>query len=127
MSDVETLDHPSAHQEVSDNGLAVVSLAKAYDKRQVLSDVSLSVQRGEVVGLLGPNGAGKTTCFYSVMGLVKPDHGRIFLDGTDITDLPLYRRAVLGLGYLPPETSIFRGMTRAEERVVGEEWESDGN
>src|SRR3546814_977991 len=95
MSDVETLDHPSAHQEVSDNGLAVVSLAKAYDKRQVLSDVSLSVQRGEVVGLLGPNGAGKTTCFYSVMGLVKPDHGRIFLDGTDITDLPMYRRAVL--------------------------------
>src|SRR3546814_7548623 len=73
MSDVETLDHPSAHQEVSDNGLAVVSLAKAYDKRQVLSDVSLSVQRGEVVGLLGPNGAGKTTCFYSVMGLVRSE------------------------------------------------------
>src|SRR3546814_492697 len=117
MSDVETLDHPSAHQEVSDNGLAVVSLAKAYDKRQVLSDVSLSVQRGEVVGLLGPNGAGKTTCFYSVMGLVKPDHGRIFLDGTDITDLPMYRRAVLGLGYLPQETSIFRGMT-VEQNIM---------
>ena len=117
MSDVETLDHPSAHQEVCDNGLAVVSLAKAYDKRQVLSDVSLSVQRGEVVGLLGPNGAGKTTCFYSVMGLVKPDHGRIFLDGTDITDLPMYRRAVLGLGYLPQETSIFRGMT-VEQNIM---------
>jgi lipopolysaccharide export system ATP-binding protein len=69
------------------------------------------VGRGEVVGLLGPNGAGKTTCFYSVMGLVKPDSGRIMLDGEDITKLPMYRRAILGLGYLPQETSIFRGMT----------------
>jgi lipopolysaccharide export system ATP-binding protein len=92
-------------------GLAVVSLAKSYDKRSVLSDVSLSVARGEVVGLLGPNGAGKTTCFYSVMGLVKPDSGRIMLDGADITPLPMYRRAILGLGYLPQETSIFRGLT----------------
>jgi lipopolysaccharide export system ATP-binding protein len=92
-------------------GLSVVSLAKSYDKRSVLSDVSLSVARGEVVGLLGPNGAGKTTCFYSVMGLVKPDSGRIMLDGDDITPLPMYRRAILGLGYLPQETSIFRGMT----------------
>ncbi len=92
-------------------GLSVVSLAKSYDKRSVLSDVSLSVARGEVVGLLGPNGAGKTTCFYSVMGLVKPDSGRIMLDGADITKLPMYRRAVLGLGYLPQETSIFRGMS----------------
>jgi lipopolysaccharide export system ATP-binding protein len=71
----------------------------------------LSVSRGEVVGLLGPNGAGKTTCFYSVMGLVKPDSGRIFLDGEDITGLPMYRRAILGLGYLPQETSIFRGLS----------------
>lgn len=92
-------------------GLSVVSLAKSYDRRSVLSDVSLSVARGEVVGLLGPNGAGKTTCFYSVMGLVKPDSGRIMLDGSDITPLPMYRRAILGLGYLPQETSIFRGMT----------------
>ncbi len=92
-------------------GLAVVSLAKSYDKRSVLSDVSLSVARGEVVGLLGPNGAGKTTCFYSVMGLVKPDSGRIMLDGADITPLPMYRRAILGLGYLPQETSIFRGLS----------------
>lgn len=99
------------------SGLDVVSLAKAYDKRPVLSDVSLAVRRGEVVGLLGPNGAGKTTCFYSVMGLVKPDHGRIFLDGTDITDLPMYRRAVLGLGYLPQETSIFRGLT-VEQNIM---------
>jgi lipopolysaccharide export system ATP-binding protein len=88
-----------------------VSIAKSYDKRTVLTDVSVSVGRGEVVGLLGPNGAGKTTCFYSVMGLVKPDSGRIMLDGDDITRLPMYRRAILGLGYLPQETSIFRGLT----------------
>jgi lipopolysaccharide export system ATP-binding protein len=94
-----------------DKGLAVVSIAKSYDKRVVLTDVSVSVGRGEVIGLLGPNGAGKTTCFYSVMGLVKPDSGRIMLDGEDITRLPMYRRAILGLGYLPQETSIFRGMT----------------
>jgi len=95
-------------------GLSIVSIAKSYDRRQVLSDVSLDVARGEVVGLLGPNGAGKTTCFYSVMGLVKPDAGRILLDGEDITGLPMYRRAVLGLGYLPQETSIFRGLTVAQ-------------
>jgi lipopolysaccharide export system ATP-binding protein len=92
-------------------GLSVVSIAKSYDKRQVLRDVSLDVARGEVVGLLGPNGAGKTTCFYSIMGLVKPDEGRILLDGNDVTGLPMYRRAILGLGYLPQETSIFRGLT----------------
>jgi lipopolysaccharide export system ATP-binding protein len=93
------------------NGLNVVSLAKSYDKRVVLADVSLAVARGEVVGLLGPNGAGKTTCFYSIMGLVKPDSGRIMLDGEDITRMPMYRRAILGLGYLPQETSIFRGLS----------------
>ncbi len=92
-------------------GLEVVSIAKSYEKRAVLSDISLSVGKGEVVGLLGPNGAGKTTCFYSIMGLVRPDSGRILLDGIDITHLPMYRRAILGLGYLPQETSIFRGMT----------------
>src|SRR5579872_5957904 len=98
-------------------GLAVVSIAKDYDRRRVLSDVSLSVARGEVVGLLGPNGAGKTTCFYSIMGLVKPDAGRILLDGDDITGLPMYRRAILGLGYLPQETSIFRGLT-VEQNIM---------
>ncbi|MBB4617943.1 LPS export ABC transporter ATP-binding protein [Sphingomonas abaci] len=92
-------------------GLQVVSIAKSYDKRTVLTDVSVSVGRGEVIGLLGPNGAGKTTCFYSVMGLVKPDSGRILLDNEDITGLPMYRRAILGLGYLPQETSIFRGLS----------------
>ena len=94
-----------------DGGLEVVSIAKSYDKRAVLSDISLSVAKGEVLGLLGPNGAGKTTCFYSIMGLVRPDSGRILLDGVDITRLPMYRRAILGLGYLPQETSIFRGLS----------------
>lgn len=103
--------------DAMEHGLAVVSIAKSYDKRAVLSDVSLSVGRGEVVGLLGPNGAGKTTCFYSVMGLVRPDAGRIMLDGEDITLLPMYRRAILGLGYLPQETSIFRGMT-VEQNIL---------
>jgi lipopolysaccharide export system ATP-binding protein len=95
-------------------GLSVVSIAKAYDKRRVLTDVSLDVAPGEVVGLLGPNGAGKTTCFYSIMGLAKPDAGRILLNGDDITNLPMYRRSILGLGYLPQETSIFRGLTVAQ-------------
>jgi lipopolysaccharide export system ATP-binding protein len=112
MADVNTLETPVADPApLPDKGLAVVSIAKSYDKRTVLTDVSVSVSRGEVVGLLGPNGAGKTTCFYSVMGLVKPDSGRIMLDGEDITRLPMYRRAILGLGYLPQETSIFRGLT----------------
>ena len=92
-------------------GLEVHSIAKSYDKRAVLCDISLSVAKGEVLGLLGPNGAGKTTCFYSIMGLVKPDSGRIEMDGVDVTNLPMYRRAILGLGYLPQETSIFRGLT----------------
>jgi lipopolysaccharide export system ATP-binding protein len=97
---------------VTDNqGLTASNLGKQYKKRPVLRDVSVTVQRGEAVGLLGPNGAGKTTCFYSIMGLVKPDSGRIFLDGQEITDLPMYRRAILGIGYLPQETSIFRGLT----------------
>ncbi len=112
MNDVATFEMPVADPvALPELGLAVVSIAKSYDKRVVLTDVSVSVGRGEVVGLLGPNGAGKTTCFYSVMGLVKPDSGRIMLDGEDITKLPMYRRAILGLGYLPQETSIFRGLT----------------
>jgi len=112
MNDTVTLEEiaPIAESPVM-RGLSVVSIAKSYDKRVVLTDVSLSVGPGEVIGLLGPNGAGKTTCFYSVMGLVKPDSGRIMLDGDDITGLPMYRRAILGLGYLPQETSIFRGLS----------------
>jgi lipopolysaccharide export system ATP-binding protein len=100
--------------EAPTRGLSVVSIAKSYDRKVVLKEVSLAVARGEVVGLLGPNGAGKTTCFYSIMGLVRPDQGRILLDGNDITGLPMYRRAILGLGYLPQETSIFRGLTVAQ-------------
>jgi lipopolysaccharide export system ATP-binding protein len=111
VNEAATFARPSSGAQQVDGGLAVHSIAKSYDRRAVLHDVSLDVHRGEVVGLLGPNGAGKTTCFYSVMGLVKPDSGRIFLDGQDITELPMYRRAILGLGYLPQETSIFRGMT----------------
>ena len=106
-----TAPEPTLAPDAIGAGLDVRSIAKAYDRRAVLHDVSLSVSRGEVVGLLGPNGAGKTTCFYSIMGLVKPDSGRIFLDGQEITDLPMYRRAILGIGYLPQETSIFRGLT----------------
>ena len=113
MADHDTLELAQASGDGRSvaRGLSIVSIAKSYDRRSVLSDVSLDVARGEVVGLLGPNGAGKTTCFYSVMGLVKPDAGRILLDCQDITGLPMYRRAILGLGYLPQETSIFRGLT----------------
>ena len=92
-------------------GLAAHRLGKSFKKRPVLRDVSLSVQRGEAVGLLGPNGAGKTTCFYIITGLITADHGSITLDGADITGLPMYRRARLGMGYLPQEASIFRGLT----------------
>jgi lipopolysaccharide export system ATP-binding protein len=117
VNENSALVRPAAETRPAVGGLEVRSIAKSYDKRAVLHDVSLDVHRGEVVGLLGPNGAGKTTCFYSVMGLVKPDSGRIFLDGQDITELPMYRRAILGLGYLPQETSIFRGMT-VEENIM---------
>ena len=111
MNEAAVMVRPDEQAAQAGVGLEVRSIAKAYDRRAVLHDVSLGVSRGEVVGLLGPNGAGKTTCFYSIMGLVMPDSGRIFLDGQDITDLPMYRRAILGLGYLPQETSIFRGLT----------------
>ena len=97
---------------VADNiGLMAHNLGKSYNKRPVLRDVSVAVQRGEAVGLLGPNGAGKTTCFYLITGLISADAGTISLDGNDITELPMYRRARLGIGYLPQEASIFRGMT----------------
>lgn len=102
--------------EELDVGLVVDSVEKKYRKKTVLRGVSLSVHKGEVVGLLGPNGAGKTTSFYSITGLIEPDSGRILLDGHDITRLPMYRRARLGIGYLPQEASIFRGMT-VEENI----------
>ena len=91
-------------------GLSAVHLSKNYKKRPVLHDINLNVQRGEAVALLGPNGAGKTTSFYIMTGLVAPNSGSVMLDGQDITDLPMYRRARLGVGYLPQESSIFRGL-----------------
>ncbi len=93
------------------SGLVASRLGKSYKGRPVLRDISLSVNRGEAVGLLGPNGAGKTTCFYMITGLILPDHGTITLDGVDVTNLPMYRRARLGIGYLPQEASIFRGLS----------------
>lgn len=98
-------------------GLIVRSVAKAYKKRRVVENVSLDVHRGEAVGLLGPNGAGKTTVFYMITGLIRPDAGRIELDGYDITALPMYRRARLGIGYLPQEASIFRGLS-VEDNIM---------
>ncbi|OYW13937.1 MAG: LPS export ABC transporter ATP-binding protein [Rhodospirillales bacterium 12-54-5] len=100
-----------------ESGLVVKNLGKQYSKRPVVRNVSLSLQRGEAVGLLGPNGAGKTTCFYMITGLVPPDYGSIYMDGTDITNLPMYRRARLGIGYLPQEASIFRGLT-VEQNIM---------
>jgi lipopolysaccharide export system ATP-binding protein len=98
-------------------GLIATQLAKQYKGRLVVRDVSLSLKRGEVVGLLGPNGAGKTTTFYMLMGLIPADRGRITLDGHDIAPLPMYQRARLGLGYLPQEASIFRGLT-VEQNIM---------
>ncbi|WP_343035127.1 LPS export ABC transporter ATP-binding protein [Halovulum dunhuangense] len=92
-------------------GLEVFNLGKSYRKRPVLRDVTLKVLRGEVVALLGPNGAGKTTCFYSIAGLVTPEAGTVLLDGEDVTLLPMYQRARKGIGYLPQEASIFRGLS----------------
>jgi lipopolysaccharide export system ATP-binding protein len=114
---------------VADNpGLAAFNLGKRYKGRPVVRDVSVKVQRGEAVGLLGPNGAGKTTCFYIITGLIQADYGRVMLDGNEITALPMYRRARLGLGYLPQEASIFRGLTVEQNiRAVLEAAESEAD
>ena len=98
-------------------GLVVDNIGKSFRGRPVVKGVSLRLARGEVAGLLGPNGAGKTTCFYMITGLVPADYGAIYLDGEDITAQPMYQRARMGVGYLPQETSIFRGMT-VEENVL---------
>jgi lipopolysaccharide export system ATP-binding protein len=108
----ERIDAPD--QAFAGEGVQVQNLGKSYGKRAVVKNVSLSLKRGEVVGLLGPNGAGKTTCFYMITGLVSADHGTIMLDGEDITVLPMYQRALLVIGYLPQEASIFRGLTVGE-------------
>ena len=100
-----------------DAGLRIVNLRKSYRKRLVIRDVSLELGRGEVVALLGPNGSGKTTCFYSIAGLVTPEGGQVMIDGREVTSLPMYRRAKLGIGYLPQEVSIFRGMS-VEDNIM---------
>ena len=93
------------------NQLSVKNLNKSYRGREVVSDVSIEVKSGEIVGLLGPNGAGKTTSFYMIVGLVRPDGGSVYLNQTDVTQVPMYQRAHMGLGYLPQDASIFRGLT----------------
>ena len=110
------------------SGLVIEHLMKRYKRRPVLRDVSLNVKRGEAVGLLGPNGAGKTTCFYIVTGLIDADSGTIRLDDKDITHLPMYRRARLGISYLPQESSIFRGLSVEDNiRAVLQVVEEDGH
>ena len=112
---------PDLRQEfraaTSEGGLTASGVGKTFKKRPVVRNVSVSVRRGEAVGLLGPNGAGKTTTFYMIVGLVRPDTGRITLDGTDITGLPMYRRGRLGIGYLPQEASVFRGLN-VEQNIM---------
>ncbi len=107
-----------------DKGLIVKNIKKSFKQRVVLDDVSLKLGRGEVVALLGPNGAGKTTCFYSIVGLIRADAGKVLVSGRDVTQLPMYRRAQLGIGYLPQEASIFRGMN-VENNILSilEIWE----
>ncbi|MGI9481674.1 MAG: LPS export ABC transporter ATP-binding protein, partial [Hyphomicrobiales bacterium] len=115
-------------EDLEIDGLVARQLVKSYKRRPVVRGVSLSVRRGEAVGLLGPNGAGKTTVFYMITGLVAADSGTIELDGQDITSLPMYQRARLGIGYLPQEASIFRGLTVEDNiRAVLEVVERDRN
>jgi lipopolysaccharide export system ATP-binding protein len=110
-------DTPALTVQDGDAGLHIVNLRKSYRKRPVIRDVSMDLGRGEVVALLGPNGSGKTTCFYAIAGLVTPEGGRVMIDGRDVTTLPMYRRAQLGIGYLPQEMSIFRGMS-VEDNIM---------
>ena len=111
MSEIGTTATTTPRLVAESEGLVVTKIGKRFKKRPVLRDVSLRLSRGEAVGLLGPNGAGKTTCFYIISGLITPDSGSIGLDGHDLTELPMYRRARLGIGYLPQEASIFRGLS----------------
>jgi len=119
---MNTIETPNKRDDTS--GLVVRNIKKSFKQRRVLENVSLKLGRGEVVALLGPNGAGKTTCFYSVVGLIRPDAGTVLVNGRDITQLPMYRRAQLGIGYLPQEASIFRGMN-VENNILSilEIWE----
>ena len=109
--------NPSQIPDTLPQALQVKNIGKSYNSRPVIRDISLAVQPNEVVGLLGPNGAGKTTSFYIMVGLVAPDYGSVFLDGLDVTKLPMYMRARYGVGYLPQESSIFRGLT-VEQNIL---------
>lgn len=108
---------PNLHIAHESTGLKVDNLRKSYKKRVVIRDVSLSLQQGEVVALLGPNGSGKTTTFYAIAGLIYPEGGHVNIEGRDVTNLPMYRRAKMGIGYLPQEMSIFRGMS-VEDNIL---------
>lgn len=112
-----TSDIKTASLSQTESGLEARGLGKRFKKRPVVRDVSLSVRRGEAVGLLGPNGAGKTTTFYMIVGLIAPDTGAILLDGVEISNLPMFRRARLGIGYLPQEASVFRGLN-VEQNIM---------
>lgn len=112
-----TAARPELRVAEGGQGLVIEHLRKSYRRRPVIRDVSMTLHRGEVVALLGPNGSGKTTCFYSIAGLVTPDGGNVTLDGQDVTMLPMYRRAKAGIGYLPQEMSIFRGLT-VEDNIM---------
>jgi len=128
MTAYEVLAAPAGELSAasSASGLVASHIGKQFKRRPVLRDVSIRLRRGEAVGLLGPNGAGKTTCFYCMIGLIDPDQGQITLDGQDITGLPMYRRARLGIGYLPQEASIFRGLSVEDNiRAVLEVTETD--
>ena len=105
------MERPSFSVTEGSVGLRVTHLRKSYRKKTVIRDFSMELDRGEVVALLGPNGSGKTTTFYAIAGLVTPEGGTVMVDGTDVTTFPMYRRAKLGIGYLPQETSIFRGLS----------------
>ena len=108
---------PALVAENANAGLRVVNLRKSYKNRVIIRDVTLDLARGEVVGLLGPNGSGKTTSFYAIAGLIIPEAGQVIIDGQDVTGLPMYRRARLGIGYLPQEMSIFRGLS-VEDNIL---------
>ena len=108
---------PSLVAENANAGLKIVNLRKSYKNRVIIRDVNLDLARGEVVGLLGPNGSGKTTSFYAIAGLIIPEAGQVIIDGQDVTGLPMYRRARLGIGYLPQEMSIFRGLN-VEDNIL---------
>ncbi|HEY5338365.1 MAG TPA: ATP-binding cassette domain-containing protein, partial [Rhizomicrobium sp.] len=119
-------DRPVPRVVEGTGGLVVTKVGKSFRKRPVVRGVSLNLRRGEVVGLLGPNGAGKTTTFYMITGLIPADYGTVELDGHDVTSMPMYRRARMGIGYLPQEASIFRGLTAEENiRATAEIVESD--